>query len=155
MKYDFENSKVNVRPATPTDLPVLLVLLKQLYSIEEDYIFESEKQAYSLELIMASANGQVFAAEIGGEVVGMCLAQVIISTAEGSMSAWVEDVVVQESCRGFGVGSIIMEAVDNWARENGIVRLQLLADKDNDPALQFYLKCNWQEMNSKAFKRFP
>ena len=155
MDNNLSNLELIVRPAALTDLPALLVLLKQLYALEEDYTFESEKQACGLELIMASANGQIFAAELGGEVVGMCLAQVIISTAEGAKSAWVEDVVVSEKCRGFGVGSKIMEAVDKWARDNGIARLQLLADRDNEPALKFYLKRNWQEMNSIAFKRFP
>ncbi len=155
MTNELNYNNVNVRPATPTDLPVLLVLLEQLYSIEEDFKFEIEKQTFGLMGIMSSSNGQIFVAEVDGEILGMCLSQVIISTAEGAKSAWVEDVVVRESCRGFGVGSKIMEAVDNWARENGIARLQLLADRDNNPALQFYLKHDWQEMNMKAFKRFP
>ena len=147
--------QVSVRPAARTDLPALLVLLQQLYAIEKDFVFDSIKQAAGLEMIIDSVTGQVFVAETEDEIVGMCLAQVIISTAVGGKSAWVEDVVVRDSCRGFGVGSKIMEAVDNWAKENGIDRLQLLADRDNEPALKFYLKRSWQEMNMKAFKKFP
>lgn len=37
-----------------------------------------------------------------------------------------------------------MAAVADWAAAAGATRLQLLADKDNGPALEFYQKQGWQ-----------
>jgi len=74
----------------------------------------------------------------------MASVQLVISTAEGAPSAWVEDVVVQEDWRGQGVGRALLEAVLDWARVRGAVRAQLLADLDNAPALAFYDRLGWQ-----------
>jgi GNAT superfamily N-acetyltransferase len=74
----------------------------------------------------------------------MATAQLVISTAEGAPSAWIEDVVVREDWRGNGVGRALLDAVLAWARSQGAVRAQLLADLDNAPALAFYDKLDWQ-----------
>jgi GNAT superfamily N-acetyltransferase len=34
--------------------------------------------------------------------------------------------------------------IEDWARERGVKRLELLADRNNSPALEFYRKLNWQ-----------
>lgn len=43
-----------------------------------------------------------------------------------------------------GVGTELIRAAELWAVENGLRRLQLLADKANSPALRFYESAGWQ-----------
>jgi GNAT superfamily N-acetyltransferase len=80
-----------------------------------------------------------------GEAIAMCSAQLVFSTAEGAHSAWIEDMVVHEAWRGRGIGRQVLQAVLAWASERGATRAQLLADLDNQPALDYYQHLGWQE----------
>ncbi len=83
-------------------------------------------------------------AEYNKEVIGMCSAQTLISTAEGGIVAVVEDLVVDKRFRGLGIGRMLLESIEAWSRQSGLKRLQLLADSNNQPALHFYQQNNWQ-----------
>ncbi len=85
----------------------------------------------------------VLVAERAGRVVGMVTAQLVVSTAEGAPSALVEDMVVDAPWRGLGAGRALLEAIEAWALERGATRLQLLADRENAPALAFYGRMGW------------
>jgi GNAT superfamily N-acetyltransferase len=76
--------------------------------------------------------------------VGMATAQLVVSTAEGAPSAWIEDVVVADWARRRGVGRRLVHAALAWARERGATRCQLLADRENTAALAFYARLGWR-----------
>jgi len=82
-------------------------------------------------------------AELDGQVVGMCTGQILVSTAEGGLAVVIEDLVVDEPHRGRGVGRSLLTEVEKWASAQGAKRLQLLADKNNSPALAFYNTMKW------------
>ena len=71
-------------------------------------------------------------------IVGMATLQLLISTAEGGTAGVIEDLVVSESMRGQGIGQALLNHLCGWAEGQGITRLQLLADRDNQAALDFY-----------------
>lgn len=135
-----------IRTATGEDLPALTALLKALFSIEADFLFDEEKQRRGLSLMLdgCGKHRRVLVAELAGQVVGMCSAQIVISTAEGREAALVEDVMVPADCRGRGVGRALLAALGTWAEGRGISRLQLLADRGNDAGIEFYSKNGWQ-----------
>jgi len=137
---------VVIRPATHADLERMILLLGMLFSIEEDFVIEAEKQRRGLEMMLNNSRGRVLVASAADEtVVGMCTGQLVISTAEGGPAVLVEDVVVHEDWRGQGVGARLMDEIAEWARLNEVGRLQLLADKGNGPALSFYNNLGWDE----------
>jgi GNAT superfamily N-acetyltransferase len=145
-----------VRPANRDDLPALCALLGELFSIEADFRPEPARQWLGLErLLQRAPDAAVLVAVHDGEVIGMCTAQVLISTAEGGEVALVEDVVVRADCRGSGAGSALLAALETWCRERGIRRLQLLADRANTPALDFYRRKGWQPTQLMAWRRYP
>jgi ribosomal protein S18 acetylase RimI-like enzyme len=134
-----------VRIAVRKDLPALTALLKALFSIEEDFVFDEEKQRRGLSIMLdgCGKHRRTLVAELSGEVVGMCSVQILISTAEGAEAAVVEDVVVREDSRGCGIGTALMEAVVQWAGNRNIRRFQLLADRNNTAAIEFYRSRGW------------
>ena len=136
--------RVSIRTAEPADLDSLVSLLAALFSIEQDFVFDAPRQRRGLALMLGNKRGCVLVAEGQGEVIGMCTGQVTISTAEGGPALLVEDVVVMEQWRGKGVGRYLLESLGGWAREQGIERLQLLADRNNISALDFYEALGWQ-----------
>ena len=140
------DGKIKIRKAVSSDIADLADLLHDLFSIEEDFQFDEQKQrAGLLMLIESDCNEKVlFVAEKDKRVIGMCSAQTLISTAEGGKAAMIEDMAVEKSARGNGIGRLIMDEIVSWAKENGITRLQLLADKNNIRAISFYKKNDWK-----------
>nr|WP_240191924.1 GNAT family N-acetyltransferase [Desulforhopalus vacuolatus] len=122
-------------------------LLKQLFSIEEDFDFDAVRQRRGLEMMLDHAGAVLLVAEVESRVIGMCSGQTMVSTAEGAFSLLVEDVVVDEQWRGRGVGTDLLKALEKWAREMKIVRFQLLADRSNAAGLEFYNKQSWKNTN--------
>ncbi len=135
-----------IRNATTGDLDDLVILLKELFSIEADFNFDETLQKKGL-LLMLDGCGKhrvVKVADVDGKVTGMVTVQILISTAEGRPAGIVEDLVVLDGYRGQGIGTALLDAVDAWALQHGIERLQLLADKTNARALDFYTGRNWK-----------
>ena len=135
---------VVIRRAEVADLQSLAALLRLLFSIEEDFSFNEEKQLHGLHLMLESQSAIVLVAVVGRQVVGMCSGQLLISTAEGGAAVLVEDVVVWPESRGKGVGRMLLESVMMWAEEKDGKRLQLLADRNNQAALDFYEHLGWE-----------
>lgn len=135
---------VSVRRAQAADLDALVELLRLLFTIEADFVFEATRQRRGLAMMLAANNAVILIASAENRVIGMCSGQLTIATAEGGPALLVEDVVVDEAWQGQGVGSQLMQALGKWARSRNVGRLQLLADRNNQPALEFYNKLGWQ-----------
>jgi ribosomal protein S18 acetylase RimI-like enzyme len=144
-----------IRNARLEDLDTLTMLLRQLFSIEADFAVNADWQRRGLSLMLDGClkHRCVKVAEVEGVVVGMVTAQLLISTAEGGSVALVEDMVVDSHCRGRGIGRLLMAAIEDWSRERGAKRLQLLADRTNFSALDFYDKIGWRPTRLICLRR--
>ena len=135
---------VFIRKAVFADINQMTGLLEELFSIEEDFIFNKSDQRQGLCLMLNdNQNRCIMVAVSGTTVMGMCSAQLLVSTAEGRMSALIEDMVVAKQYRGYGTGKKLLESIEKWAVNNGAKRIQLLTDKNNINALNFYKKQKW------------
>lgn len=143
-----------IRTAVKKDIPRLIALLEQLFSIEEDFVFDRTRQQRGLELLFDSDMAHIFAAEEGGIIIGMVTGQLVISTAEGALSLLVEDMVVDASQRHKGVGRSLLQALGMWAEKRGARRMQLLADLDNQPAFLFYERAGWSKTNLVCLRTY-
>jgi GNAT superfamily N-acetyltransferase len=142
-----------IRSAQQSDLAKMVELLQQLFSIEEDFYVDPGKQRSGLELLLKSENAQIFVVDRANEkTIAMVSLQLAISTAEGGVVGWVEDVVVAAPFRGCGIGKHLLEHIWQWARTRNIKRLQLVADRTNKAALDFYKKHDWSETNLQVFR---
>ena len=145
-----------VRDARSGDLEAMVGLLQQLFGIEQDFEPAPEKQRRGLALLLArGGDAKLLVAEVDGAVVGMLTAQVGVSTAEGARVAVLEDMIVDSACRGRGVGQALLGAMQAWAEGQGMPRLQLLADADNQPALDFYARQGWRTTRLIALRKLP
>jgi ribosomal protein S18 acetylase RimI-like enzyme len=134
-----------IRPATPADLPALADLLALLFALEPDFPIDRPRQLAGLALLLEHpGRAAIFVAEQAGQVVGMVSVQTRLSTAEGGEAALLEDLVVHPECRRSGLGRALLAAVEPWCRRRGIRRLQLLADRENAQALEFYQRRGWE-----------
>lgn len=146
---------INIRTAKSDDVPQLVALLKALFAIEADFDFDPDKQTRGLQLLLNNGQACILVAESSedNKLRGMCSIQVLISTAEGGAVGLLEDLVVTADCRNQGIGAKLLAEAVCWAERQGLKRLQLLADKNNSPALVFYEKQGWQSTQLLCLKR--
>lgn len=146
---------LDIRNARHGDMETLVELLGELFSLEADFSPDEGKQRRGLKMLLDGCGKHrcVKVADIDGAVIGMCTAQLMISTAEGAFSALVEDLVVHPAYRRQGAGRALLDAVELWARDHGASRLQLLADRDNDPGLAFYKTRSWKHTRLICLKK--
>jgi ribosomal protein S18 acetylase RimI-like enzyme len=137
--------EVIIRRAKSSDIPHLVDLLRDLFSIEADFEFDAGLQEQGLCMLLQSPETRcIMVAETDNNVVGMCTAQLVVSTAKGGFSGLIEDMVIRHEYRGKGLGSRLLDAVEKWCFSSGTRRIQLMADKNNKKALRFYSKYGWQ-----------
>ncbi len=146
-----------IRNAQPEDIGAMVALLKQLFAIETDFKIDAERHRRGLALMIDGCGKHrcVQVAEVEGAVVGMGTAQLLISTAEGGLVALVEDIVVDAQWRGRGIGRLLVAALEQWASLHGATRLQLLADRTNFSALDFYDRIGWRPTRMICLRRRP
>lgn len=134
-----------IRRANQTDISGMIRLLRILFSIETDFSFEELTQQRGLEMMLSNSPERcIMVAELEQQIVGMCTAQILVSTAEGGIVALIEDLVVEEARRGQGIGKELLLSLEGWAIDRGVSRIQLLADRNNESALGFYRKIGWK-----------
>jgi len=138
------------------DIPDLIQLLKELFSVEKDFKFDPEKQKNGLELLIKkpATVAHVLVVEDKGQCIGLVTVQFVISTDEGAKSALIEDMVIRKDYRHRGIGSRLLDTMISWCRIRGIVRIQLLADKNNLLALRFYKKRGWQSTQLVGYRKY-
>ena len=149
-----QDDNVLIRTAEERDLPTLSRLLTLLFDLEQDFHPDPERQLAGLRLMLHSPRAVVLVAERDGQIAGLCGVQCIISTAQGTEAAVIEDLVLFPEFRGRGLGTRLLAEAERWAGARGIRRLQLHCDNLNLPALAFYRKNHWQETHLIPFFKF-
>lgn len=146
---------VHIRKARAADLADMVDLLQLLFSIEEDFAFDADRQRRGLEILLNHDGAVIMVAEVENKVIGMCTGQLMISTAEGGFSMLVEDVVVDVPWQHQGVGNQLLQGLEEWASKKKVSRLQLLADRSNEAGLKFYDKQNWRSTQLVCLRKRP
>ena len=148
---------IRIERARSTDIAALSALLGQLFEIESDFAADRTKQRRGLELLLAQPDDRaavMVARSVDETVIGMASAQIVVSSAEGAPSAWIEDVFVHDTRRGEGIGRLLLGELLKWARARGATRAQLLADQANTLALGFYAHLGWRATQLSAWRLF-
>ena len=151
-----QENPFNIDIAKLEDIPALVELLATLFSIEADFKPDVAKQIKGLRMLILSPETGVIkvARDNDGLAIGMVSAQLVISTAQGAPSAWVEDMIIDEKYRGIGLGKALLNDTLAWAKQKGASRAQLLVDIKNEPALGYYQHLGWETTQLQARKIF-
>ena len=67
---------------------------------------------------------------------------------------WVYYVAVDPACQKRGFGLAIMDAAEDWLRQAGIAKLQLLVRRDNAKAGAFYQSIGYDEAQVTVFAKW-
>lgn len=127
-----------IRPATESDIDAILALQAQLGQ-DDGTVLTTDQALAVLRRMAAYPDYGVRVAELDEGVVG-CYALLVMDNLAhlGTPSAIVEDVVVDASCRGRGIGRAMMHDAMCVAREKGCYKLVLNSNLRRLDAHRFY-----------------
>ena len=97
-----------------------------------------------LEALLAEESSPVFVAEEAGEVLGYCFCQLReyrdSTVLTDRKEIYIDDLCVEEACRGRGIARALYGYVTDWAKEIGCTYVTLNVWQGNDNAMKFYEK---------------
>src|SRR5262245_26339263 len=138
---------VDVRPAEQVDdelVGAFAELVPQLSSSSPP------PTSAELEEIVKSPDSVLFVARVDGRLVGgLTLAFYRIPTG---LKAWIEDVVVDESARGHGVGAALNEAAIAEARRRGAKHVSLTSRASRDAANRLYQRLGFAPYDTNVYR---
>ncbi len=137
-------SDIKLELASKKDLPQLVELLGILFTQEAEFTPDAEKQRRALqEIFDHPERGRVFVARDGKRVIAMASLLYTVSTAEGGKAALFEDLVVHPDQRRHGIGGQLLAYVVEQARAEGVLRITLLTDMQNERAQALYRRAGF------------
>jgi acetyltransferase, GNAT family len=92
--------------------------------------------------------GAVFSAD---QILGMATVSVVFGAGIGK-NAYLEDFVVDNAARGKGIGGLLFQAYEDWAKEKGCKNLEFTCGHGRETAQSFY-KTHGAEIYDTSFFR--
>lgn len=146
-KYEMD---IIIRRAEEKDAEKVLALLGQVLELHarlrpDIFIPGSTKYtAAELTEIFADESRPVFVADDGGEVVGYAFCvikrQPFTTNMKDFSTLYIDDLCVDENCRGKHVGTLLFDYAMSFAKEQGCYDVTLNVWEGNDSARAFYEK---------------
>ncbi|MBQ7335374.1 MAG: GNAT family N-acetyltransferase [Clostridia bacterium] len=143
---------MNIRKARESDIPRLDALLYQVHRVHSagrPDIFRAGNKKYTddeLKVILADARLPVFVATDEADTVlgyAFCVHQEVCGdrSLQDRKTLYIDDLCVDEVCRGQHIGRALYRYVLDYARECGCNAVTLNVWCLNDGAMKFYEKC--------------
>jgi GNAT superfamily N-acetyltransferase len=139
-----------ITKVSATDIPELHVLVEKYRAFYKQP--ENEKTLGYLEQRIAREEAIAFIARDNGKAVGFTLLYPTFSTVSLSNIWLLNDLYVDESARGKGVASELMDVAEAAAKSAGATRVFLRTANDNLPAQALYEGRNW--VKDEVFRRY-
>ena len=136
--------------ARPCDRKAVNALAKQIHDLHVSWrpdIFEPAEEMYPEERFRdAVQQRQLYVARVGGLIAGYALLKMRSYDWPGVVRRKVmevEELCVDENCRGQGIGTEMLAEIRALAKAFGCTDLQLSVYPQNDDAVCFYQKCGF------------
>ena len=89
------------------------------------------------DLIASPSHDMLLAIDENGKIQGIATLSIIMGPIVRKI-AYLEDFVTDESCRGQGVGTLLWNAMLEWANEKGCTELNFTSGHGREAAWKFY-----------------
>jgi GNAT superfamily N-acetyltransferase len=143
---------IDVRPAAQADVPALLNLYAELHPSDVPPAAQTALDVWRA--IEAQPGRTVLVAQSAATVVGTLDCAVLPTLTRGARPFMlVENVVVTAGYRRSGVGSALIQAAVDLARQEGCYKVQLLSRAERHAAHAFYESRGFQAV-AQGYRRY-
>jgi GNAT superfamily N-acetyltransferase len=128
-----------IRPATPSDLPALLALIRELAAYEKlSPACVATEELLRQHLFGPQPAAETLVAESAGTIVAYALFFKTFSTFLARPSIFLEDIYVQPAHRRQGIGKALLRHIAALAIARGYGRVEWSVLDWNTPSIHFY-----------------
>ena len=151
-----------IRKGTPSDMPSVLELIKELATFEK----EPDAVVISVDDLIRDGFAEnplfhTFVAEVDDKIIGIALYYYRYSTWKGK-TIHLEDLIVKEDKRGTGAGFALYSEIIAQGKRDNVRRIEWNVLDWNTPAIEFYKKSgakildDWRvvQMNESGINEF-
>ncbi|MBE9128286.1 MULTISPECIES: GNAT family N-acetyltransferase [unclassified Coleofasciculus] len=132
-------AEFTLRPATPTDVPVLLMLIQALADYEKlSHVVTGNGEALKEHLFGAKPYAEAILVQSGGQAVGFALFFHNYSTFLTKPGLYIEDLFVLPEFRRQGIGKAMLVYIAQLALDRDCGRLEWAVLDWNESAIAFY-----------------
>lgn len=142
------STDIGIRPATIQDHDAINRIAREINVMHVEALpdrFRFASDALPRDYIYAlieSDDSTVMVAERHGDIVGYAILHIKesspIPVAAPRRYVVLNDLVVTEADRNYGIGRLLVEATIDWTREQGVYEIELGVFEFNDSAIAFY-----------------
>lgn len=143
-----------IREAQAEDASAVLALLEKLYCETQFLLFEPGEVAVSVEHYAqritqsaTTAAGVMLLGVAQDDLIAICFGN--RGVARRNQHSLLIVMGVLQAYVGRGVGRALLNAVESWAIANGVQRLELTVNVDNQRAITLYEKCGFEREGTK------
>ncbi|HEY6144668.1 MAG TPA: GNAT family N-acetyltransferase [Solirubrobacterales bacterium] len=132
-------AELEIAPIAPEEFEQLLPLIaayQRFYEVED--IDEERNRTFFRRFLGPSEDGLLLGARSEGRLLGYACLYWHFSSLEATESVLMNDLFVDESVRGQGVGRALIEAATEVAREREVPFLEWSTAPDNETAQRLY-----------------
>jgi len=133
---------MRIRRATPEDEAAVAGLMEQLGAAVHGGVAARLKARFAQMLTLD--RHALWVAEEEGQVLGLVTASVRPTLYHSGPSVLIDELVVDASARGQGVGRALIAGVVIWASEQGASEVEVSTAMDNQAAQAFYQQCGFK-----------
>ncbi len=146
------------RPMNSANLAEVQDLLNQFLSHDPHYLASStaygdqgpQALAQALRLFIERPElGFVWLILCDGQVVGACVVCYAISTARGGLVVKLDDVTIARNWQGKGVGSMMINELKTYLREQSVSRIDCACHRENHDAWRFYQRLDFYPLHEE------
>ncbi|WP_406610190.1 GNAT family acetyltransferase [Planctomonas psychrotolerans] len=131
---------MDIRDLTPSDLDAVTALWE-----EAGLTRPWNPPERDLERALTGSTSTV----LGGVDAGGRLLGTVMVGSDGHRG-WVYYLAVRQECRGAGLGRQLMAAAEEWLRERGAVKVQLMVRTTNEHVLGFYDALGYEDADVRV-----
>ena len=133
---------MTIRKLKESEKTIVLSMMKVFYA-SDALLIHPEDAVLEKMLTDALADGPLltgYGFEVEGVLAGYGMVTRSYSTERGGICVWIEDIYIQEACRGQGIGSDFLHFIRN-TYPDALLRLEVEAE--NQQAVHTYKKCGF------------
>jgi GNAT superfamily N-acetyltransferase len=137
MMLTVNNLEVEVRPAAPADVPLLLTFIRKMAAFEKLTVSATE-EALQAALFGGAPAAQALLVFVAGRPIGYAIYFFSFSSMMGRRALCLDDLFIDPDFRGRGIGKALMAHLAGIAMENRCARFEWIVLDWNTSAIEFY-----------------